>query len=263
MLGKLIKYEFKNTAKVMLILYAFIVAISIVGSIVLRRYWFPTNDSDIADIATVSVLVLYILAIFALFVITYVYMCIHFYKTMYSDQGYLTHTLPVRPLTTLHVKLFVSMIWMLLSFVLLFLSVIGLLTGMSNGEIWQEITSESWQEIAAIYGMIVALFLSCMSYLLWIYASLSIGQLFDQHKIGASVIAGVVIYIINQIIGSATLVLTGYSSSMLTNTVFMSEELYADAMNTVLYSSLLESLIGVIILYVVCNVIVRKHINLD
>ena len=272
MLGKLIKYEFKNTAKVMLILYAFIVAISIVGSIALRRYWFPTNDSDIADIATVSVLVLYILAIFALFVITYVYMCIHFYKTMYSDQGYLTHTLPVRPLTTLHVKLFVSMIWMLLSFVLLFLSVIGLLTGMSSGEIWQEITSESWQEIAAIYGMspgslvvymIVALFLSCMSYLLWIYASLSIGQLFDQHKIGASVIAGVVIYIINQIIGSATLVLTGYSSSMLTNTVFMSEELYADAMNTVLYLSLLESLIGVIILYVVCNVIVRKHINLD
>lgn len=273
MLGKLIKYEFRNTAKVMLILYLFTAAVTAVGSVVLSMDFIQHGTGNITDVLTISTMLVYMLTIFALFVITYIYMCIHFYKTMYSDQGYLTHTLPVKTLTTFHVKLLVSMVWILLSCLLLIASVFALLTGISRGEIWAEINSTFFEEFHTFFGLsfgqflaygAVSLVVSCLSYLLWVYASMSIGQLFGQHKIGASIAAGAIISVISQIVSTIVMVTTGYSTFLLIDEANnVSDSAAVSIFGNFMNSAMIYNIVYVLALYVVCNVIVRKHINLD
>lgn len=273
MLGKLIKYEFKNTAKVMLTLYLFITAVTVIGSIVLSMDFIQHGTGNITDILTISTMLVYILAIFALFVVTYIYMCVHFYKTMYSDQGYLTHTLPVKTLTTFHVKLFVSLVWLLLSCLLLIVSVFALLTGISRGEIWAEINHTFFEQFHTFFGMsigqffiygTVSLVFSCLNYLLWVYASMSIGQLFGQHKIGASFAAGAILSIINQICSTIVMIVTGYSTVLLIEeTHDYSYPAAVSIFESFLNATTIYSIAVIAVLYIVCNIIVRKHINLD
>lgn len=277
MLKKLIKHEFKNTSKVMLAIYALVAVVTLLGTIsfVLLK---PYVESGIVNFLSRMSLVLYVLSIFALFIVTYVYMCIHFYKSMYSDQGYLTHTLPVSPLTTFHVKLGVSLCWLICSFLVMFVSLCLLLISVTHGEFFSIFTAESLStfnaelaEIDMTAGKLFAfaifsVILSCISYLLMVFASISIGQLFNQNKIGFSIVAGIAIYFVEQIAGTVLMfsLLIPSSSALLTE-----ESMYAEIdtassfWNSTMFSSSILSLLFCIILYAVCNIIVRKHINLD
>ena len=134
MLKKLFKYEFKSTAKIMLILYAILIVTTAVGSVVLYSLDLDqAGESKLASILSVSAIVLYILAIFAVLIVMYVYLCVHFYRTMYSAQGYLTHTLPVKALAPFHVKLITSFVWMFLSMALMTVSIVVLIASASHG----------------------------------------------------------------------------------------------------------------------------------
>lgn len=133
MLKKLFKYEFKSTAKIMLILYAILIITTSVGSVVLYSLDLDqAGESKLASILSVSAIVLYILAIFAVLIVMYVYLCVHFYRTMYSAQGYLTHTLPVKTLAPFHVKLITSFVWMFLSMALMTASIVALIASASQ-----------------------------------------------------------------------------------------------------------------------------------
>ena len=133
MLGKLLKYEFKNTYKLMFIIYGIMAFVTILGCIAMYSNSDPAGmTNQIQEIFFTAAMVFYVLGVFALFVVSYVYMCVHFYKTMYSDQGYLTHTLPVGQMSTFNVKLFVSFCWLMLSLIILFLSIIFLGSALSS-----------------------------------------------------------------------------------------------------------------------------------
>ena len=276
MLGKLIKHEFKNTSKVMLSIYGLVIGVTLLGTIIFA-FMNPEVSTSFTDFATRAMLLLYGLSIFALFVVTYVYVCVHFYKTMYSDQGYQTHTLPVSSVTTFHVKLLVSFCWMMGAMLLLLLSVFMLLIGASHGEILQMFSAEfrtefvtelsslglAWGEF--VFFAIFSLIISCVSYLLLVYASMSIGQLFNQNKIGFSIIAGIVIYFVEQIVSTILTVSLGLSSS---EVLFDEASTTSDAAimtfwSDMMCSSFLLSVLFVLALYLICVVIVRKHINLD
>ena len=113
MLGKLFKHEFKATAKVLLPLNLVLVLVTIIGMIILNLDIFSGTAMALVGAAY---LILYILAIFALFIMTYVILMMRFYKSMYSDQGYLTHTLPVSPLALLNTKLLTGVCWTFLHY---------------------------------------------------------------------------------------------------------------------------------------------------
>lgn len=276
MLKKLVKHEFKNTSKIMLAIYALVAVVTLLGTIsfaFMEKY----ENSDFAGYLGASILVLYVLSIFALFIVTYVYMCVHFYKTMYSDQGYLTHTLPVSPLANLHVKIGVSFCWLVCSCLVMLLSLLLLLIGATQGEFFSIFTAENiallnaeFAELDMTLGgiitlMIVSTLLSCVSYLLMVFASISIGQLFNQNKIGFSIIAGIAIYFVQQIAGTllVSIVMVSSSSSLLDTGVYVETDVPAMLWNQTIVSSLILSLIFCVALYVTCNIIVRKHINLD
>lgn len=272
MLGKLFKYEFKNTSKLMLTIYGVLLAVSVLGALTLSTdavYYGTAEFSGISGFLTTSMILLYALSVFALFIVTFVYMCIHFYKTMYSDQGYLTHTLPVSPMATFNVKLIVSFVWTFGAVLLMIASILILLTGASRGEIWSSLSSipiaemnEALQDLGLSVGgfigfLVISMVIACLSYLLMVYTCASVGQLFNQYKIVAAIVTGIVIYFVEQIASMiamfSVIPMMGLENSGAIGLSF----------TPVIYSSLFLSLGFCIIFYITCSVIVRKHINLS
>lgn len=258
----------------MLLIYAVVIGVTALGSISFALMD-PYADSGFSDFMIVMLILLYGLSIFALLVVTYVYMCLHFYKTMYSDQGYLTHTLPVTPMATFHVKLITSFVWTFLSAILLFLSLVLLSIGATHGEILTTFQTEFLVEFNKVFApmgitlgsfvvlAIISLILSCFSYLLWVFASTSIGQLFHQYKIVASIVAGIVIYFIQQIVSSAFTFILGMHSFEIIDASTSDPKVMSAFCTQLTWSVFGLTAVFIIIFYVICSVIVRKHINLD
>ena len=277
MLGKLLKYEFKNTAKVMLTIYGVLIITTLLGSLGLSTDAIQSDTAElppIIELLFISSIMLYILSIFALFVVTYIYVCIHFYKTMYSDQGYLTHTLPLKPRTLFHAKLITSWVWMMGSMVLFYFSLLGILIGATRGELFHEVVVGSdfalmQGEFISVFGMTLGQFIfmmflllafSCLSYLLMVFVSISIGQLFNQHKIVGAIIAGIAIYFVEQTVGTIVLLLTG--GSVFDNMDGI--ETFADMITTPpMIGSAIVSVIFTVAFYITCIVIQKRHLNLD
>lgn len=279
MLGKLFKYEFKNTAKLMLTVYGIFIISTIISTIGLSTNVLQTDIDRlplIFQLMFFAVMMLYILSMFALFLVTFVYLCIHFYKTMYSDQGYLTHTLPVKPVALFNAKLTTAWVWMMGSMILFVLSIFIMMFGATQGELIDIVLNSPIPQILEqfedVFGMkfitfillmFVMMAFSCVSYLLMVYASISIGQLFNQHKIVMAVVAGIVIYVLEQIADSIILLLTGNS--------YFNTYIYGGfnvTVSDILFSapvvaSMIVSLLFAIAFYVICAEIQKKHLNLD
>ena len=117
------------------------------------------------------------------------------------------------------------------------------------------------------FYMIFAMILSCLQYLLMVFASGSIGQLFTKHKVGASIGAGIVFYMSGQIVSSIILVLTGYFGVMNNVNVVTynatENVTFSTTVSSMLFSGSLFSIIECVIFYIVCMVIIKKHLNLE
>lgn len=275
MLGKLIKHEFKDTAKLMLLLYALFTVITLIGTIVLSANTRAAQVSDFSKILLIVLMIFYMLSIFALFIVTYVYIAIHFYKTMFSSQGYLTHTLPVKTSTVFHIKLGVSLVWLLCSMALLILSIFLFVWAGTQGAIlhvdysaFTEIAAEFEAEMgmsmsAFFFGLLpFSMLLSCLVFILMVCTSSCIGQLFSKNKVAASVIAGVILYFIEQITSSIFALASNFRFLFIdteNSTATMPPEFLSNTMTI----SLIWSLCFCIVYYIVCRVILQKHLNLE
>ena len=133
MLGKVFKHEMKSTSRLFLPLMIGFIAITL-----LCKFTFETSYSAILgnnrlmETITVIFFVLYFIYIIALFVMTSVFIVMHFYKTMVSDQGYLTNTLPVKMSTLINAKLLSAVLWEIIAGVLFILSIFIFFTGHLN-----------------------------------------------------------------------------------------------------------------------------------
>lgn len=274
MLGKLFKYEFKNTYKLMLTIYAVTLTISLLGSFIFSGKKVPeiaTTPNNVWGVLGSLYILVYFLTCFALFVVTFVYMSTNFYKTMYSAQGYLTHTLPVKSSSTFHVKLAVSFIWILSSIFIMALSIFILLYGATDGmlldSIFKMLSSPpdptlgcSW---GAFFGYILfCAALSCANVLLTVFAACSIGQLFHQNKIVFAVVAGIVLYFIQQIAG--TILLLIIAGQMIFDENSFLYVTFADMMfSPLVVSSFALTVFFIAAFYIINIVILKKHLNLD
>ena len=236
------------------------------------------GESKLASILSVSAIVLSILAIFAVLIVMYVYLCVHFYRTMYSAQGYLTHTLPVKTLAPFHVKLITSFVWMFLSMALMTDSIVALIASASHGTAWQDFTS-AWEELFGqdvfsfhfIFQMVLGVICSCLTYLLWVFASASIGQLFSSNKVAASLVAGIVLYFMQQIFSMILMFGTGMFQSgdnsvnffAVTTTIDTTTSTTSILPSSLFATSNIYSIIVIVILYLVCARIITKHLNLE
>ncbi|MBO5373620.1 MAG: hypothetical protein J6A75_13020 [Lachnospiraceae bacterium] len=270
MLGKLYKHEFKETAKPLIPLNLVLIVFTIIGAIMLGT---DILQNESFEILAVTCMMLYIMSIFTVFIVTMVYLTIRFYKTMYSRQGYLTHTLPVSTGSIINTKIIVSSLWMFVSMIITGMSVFILVKVTAGSELDAAAFQEAVTVFPEIFGMELAEFviwmivlcvISCIASVLMLFVSLSIGQLFHQHRVLASIIAYVVIYIIQQIIGTVSVLIMGIGNL---------DELAMDTASSTLnmasfyrgtfWMGLIQSLIFGIIFYVLCHYFTKKKLNLE
>lgn len=95
MLGKLLKYEFKASARLFLLLYGALLLVTIINSVLLRIGDNLSEANWVYSLAQGIVMFSYIMLILAVAITTIVVIIMRFYKNLMGDEGYLMFTLPV------------------------------------------------------------------------------------------------------------------------------------------------------------------------
>lgn len=285
MLRKLLKYEWKDTRKLLLPINLAIVLITIIGCLMLSTSIF---DSEMGFLLAIPLLILYILAIITFSCITLVYVYARFYRNLYTAEGYLMHTLPVTHTQLFHSKLIMGYFWFSLNSLLTTLSTSALGGSVGFHEAAKEIsggTSESFIDdfilstgqtpdsfsFADIFGFTLPIFLlilfvmllvSSFSSVLMGYVSVLFGQRMERNKLAASVAIYFGIYMAIQILTSLAVVIPEIFK-IGTNLEDESVNFLAASFQTLLPSMIICYLVIDIIFYVVCRILVRRPVNLD
>ena len=128
MLGKLIKYDFKALSRdfiffnIMLLITEALGRFLFIGKLVDNPNSLSDSGAIIMTIAIMLYVILFMTAVFG----TLLVIAIHFYKNLYSDEGYLTHTLPVSRTQLLISKTVSGSVWMMIDMILVILIVLVL-----------------------------------------------------------------------------------------------------------------------------------------
>ena len=216
MTGKLIKYEMRSSIKLMAVIWAALIAASLLFSLsihVLGDMFFDDGEQKLNVLVGIVELVtgLMYAAVFAVLVVTtLVIVVMRFYRGLLGDEGYLMHTLPVKPWQLITSKGVVAAGVVLVSMIVAFLYILAL-AGANGFKVVPEmfrsvgafLDKDPWYILFFVEGVILIL-LSLLKSIYQIYASLAIGQLANKHRVllalGAYIGLNLVITILSAIV---------------------------------------------------------------
>lgn len=206
MLGKLIRHEWKSTYKMCGLLLLMVAGVTLLGvlgfALPLRmipemslHYGFGTSMTKVlGSIVMMMSLIVYIVMLIGVTYGMMIWLGIHFYRTMYSDEGYLTQTLPVSARDLIVSKTLVAGIWEMLTALGVMASVFILILAYLDisfidiRQLWGEmfvgldkvLTDIEW--VHMLGSVIIMLLLSPFGAVLTLFGSLTIGQLSRKYK---------------------------------------------------------------------------------
>ena len=203
MLSKLLKYEIRATARIFLPLYVVLLAYAAIHKII------SLLSSPRMQAPEAISMFIYIMLLVAIFVVTFVVMIQRFYKNLLSDEGYLMFTLPTKPWKHIVSKLLISMMWTVVSVIaaIMSISIVAFekIFTVESMQILQKAISEFYNYFGLSTPLLIVEFLlagivSLVASVLIIYASIAIGQLFNRHRVLASLGAFIVLNTVSQIL---------------------------------------------------------------
>lgn len=207
MLSKLFRYDMKALFRMMLPLTLSVLGTTLAGTAAVRILVEMSKNSHRMDnpftglfMASMGMLVFAaVMALVAYAVIAAVFIFYRYYKNLFTDEGYLTFTLPVSPGQILFSKSAAGILWSLISFVVIvFCSVVMILVGggVDLGDVVDAIT-EIFRSLWGYMGLdsvllaiesILGMLLSLVSSLLLCYLSITLGStVVRRHKVMASI----------------------------------------------------------------------------
>lgn len=195
MFWNLVRYEFKNINKWYLALYGAVLAISVLIGIFISSLSPSYNPDNTGYLIFFLILVFGGLSV-TLWIATIFLIIRRFKGSVYDRQGYLTLTLPVSEHQIIIAKLLGGLVWSILSYIVFILSIliIFFLTPIEK-------------DFTALYNFIspylsygwlyaLSLFVGSIAWILSIYLSISIGQLFNEYRTAMGILAYIVISIV-------------------------------------------------------------------
>lgn len=261
------KYEWKATWKLLLPLNLFIVVMSILAYITVQLDFFD-SDNELVMMTGVLLLMTYILSMFAISVVTVIYLIYRFYTSVYGDEGYLLHTLPVDKHHIIIAKSVAGAAWIILNIILIYLSILFLFS--TQERFFETVTDgvrfyvegvNSYNKIGAfeVIMTLVASFFAMLARILKVTACVSLGQLASNHKVLSSIGFYYAIYIIQRIF-----TLFYYMIVELINRASdYSYYSYTSFYNSSWEFTLLSSLIYCVVFYFLTWYVMDRKLNLD
>lgn len=260
------KYEWKATWKLLVPMNLFIVVMSILAYITVQLDFFDSYN-DLVIMTGAVLMMTYMLSMFVILVVTVIYLIYRFYTSVYGDEGYLLHTLPVDKHHIIIAKAVVSASWIILNIFLIYLSILFLISTqerfvetITDGFQFYVEAMNSYNKIGAfeIIMTLVASFFAMLARILKVSACVSLGQLASNHKVLSSIGFYYAIYVVQRIF---------------TLFYYMIVELINRASDYAYYGSsffgssweftLLSSLIYCVIFYFLTWYVMDRKLNLD
>ena len=277
MLSRLIHHEWKETWRIPVISFIVIIFLTLVCFICFRQME-PPADEDSINAGAFVIMMLYCLIISCISMVVTIYIAIRFYRNLYTDEGYLMHTLPVTPRQLILAKLLVAALWVfVLSMLALWAICCILLFGLPAMALvdMPVVISSLMEYFPQIFGMgpvafllfyVVLSLVSAFSSVLIAYAAVSLGQLFTKHKVMASVLCYIgftmLIQTISTLLMTPSLTRLVLSQDMV-NTASGIPAYFGAYMREILLISMAGSAICAVISYILTEYIMRRQLNLD
>jgi hypothetical protein len=199
MLGKLLKYDFRSMWKQFAIIWPAVLVVALVNRF---TFSFNLDNYERASGAVVAVITMTAFAFItiAMFVVAMIFIIQRFYKGLLGREGYLMHTLPVRPWQLIASKLICAMTAMFLSMLVVAASLLLIFPegwlNLLNWSVWREIWQAFWSSADPILYLVEVLLLTLIDAadsILMIYFCMALGHLFTRHRVLASVAAFLII----------------------------------------------------------------------
>ena len=295
MLAKLTKYELKSTVNTFLLIYGAVLVLAVINRI-FYSFDFVTasvistsagtggveNAHNYALIAggifTGIFTTLYVLTTVAMFVAVIISVITRFYKNMFGSEGYLMHTLPVKPWEHIVSKMLASSVWMLGSVIMTGVSIAVLLSqpeafrGIAyiGGEFigFVQRSTISWTPVAV--NTAIMFLMAIIGWQLPIYASICIGQLWGKHRVLGAFIAYFISNIATQIVTSLAVVAPTVSFTRMateTQAAYYDPEMFIKSAfnyyNTVMLISIIITLAFMAAYFIISNYIIKNKLDLE
>lgn len=271
MLGKLFKTEFKASGRLYLPIFIGLLFCAVVERIMIEIQE-AVDGSTVLNILFTVITIIFVLIIISVCVSGQFISIYRFHKSVFTDEGYLTNTLPVKSSSIIISKLLVGVLYTIFSYIVLFISAFimvagDLLTniieaikidlGIANTQVglleYIFIALSDIPLTVLIFGalLIVSLFFNIIMF----YAAFAIGNMANNKK----VLLSVIIYI-----GLAN-VLSFASSGI----VILIEAILSDSLSTIttVNITLAIVLVALVIIcligYFVTNKIMKNKLNLE
>lgn len=235
MLGKLIKYEWKSVYKAGCLILGAVALVTFLGWLAFQSpMWrdmgadsFSSGVASWLNVVSVLTLTMYAILLVCCCFGTVIYLVVHFYRTMYTDEGYLTHTLPVTKHRILVSKILVSGIWLLLVMLSVYLSVFFLGMTMFSAifleydlaSVWREITPYMNEILYSLsfdmdligmlvvggFKLLVAPFITVTT----LFGAVSMGQLAAKHRVLMAILSYIGIMMATNIVDTLIQMVAG------------------------------------------------------
>ena len=269
MLTKLLKHEFRATARIMGPLYLILLAVALGFNFSARLM---DTSNFILNMLAALIILAYVVAIIGVFVVAFILMLQRFYKNLLGDEGYIMFTLPASVHQHVWSKLIVSAVWFIATGVVVILSAFVAAADVSFFTDLLDVFPKLFEQLNAYYAFNGTAFLleflalmlaACMSFSLQFYAALAVGHSFANHKMALSVVFFFVFQFVMQLVSGVLMIALsqGPLQSLLSGLDF-----HVSGMPAIHIAMLLLIALTVIygaVFYIVTTVTLKKRLNLE
>ena len=218
MILKLFKYDFMNIGKKLIPFY---IAALVIG--IINRFLLLTTDISrmerennfLAMFGSPLLYFAYFVVVFGIFCMTVFVIITRYSSSIYGNEGYLTNTLPLKPSQIIWAKLINFLIWIFISYFVIFVSMFILFPFeffirniIKDTEFYQDLNTMVKEFFSSKYIFMSILqliynFFAHVQSILIIFLSIAIANLFKSYKVVVGVIAFFIISIIFSFIGAS------------------------------------------------------------
>ena len=266
MLTNLIAFDLKNSARLLVPLHIALLIFTILGRITLGSDFLMQMPDEIFAL----LVIFYVMMVIVVGVISSFYFIYWFYKNLFTDEGYLMHTLPVKPWQLVASKLTGLFFWQVIdgAIILLCMFIPSTVDATFVRDIPYYVsvfTTSLATDLRVNQGSLIVIFIVTFAVQLLrrglaAFFCICVGQRFNKHRVLAAFIAYV---ILTSVLSLAATSIMGAMDYLPSNNGALTTVLRGQFLHTSFLVELIQDLVLGGLYFFGCTWLISKHLNLE